>query len=172
MRNTMEALSNEERLRKLAEEFFRIANDPSQLQVDETVLNHLRALHPASLGEERSQEGPIAWTLVIPTTEILMQLFLENKLNENDLCWRTTPNDTYTAVYLCSAIVLPEFRRKGIAKRLLINSIRAIQKDYPLRSLFYWPFSEEGNNLAHAVARECGLQLYKRTTTHDHRRER
>jgi hypothetical protein len=36
---------------------------------------------------------------------------------------------------------------------------RTIQKDYRITALFYWAFSEEGNRLSRAVAREVGVRV-------------
>jgi len=59
---------------------------------------------------------------------------------------------------------LPEYRKKGIAQRLAIAAIKAIQREHPLTSLFYWSFSSEGDRLADAVAKVTNLPLYKRVT--------
>lgn len=158
----MKQLSNEERLRQLAADFFDVKNDPEQLQVDEAVLEMLTRLHPKAVCEERCDEGPIAWTLIIPTTYELMEEFLKKEINENELLYRTPFPCTFEAVYLCSALVLPEYQRKGIAKRMLTNAVQALCSEYPIRALFYWSWSEAGTKLAHSVATACGLPLYQR----------
>jgi ribosomal protein S18 acetylase RimI-like enzyme len=68
----------------------------------------------------------------------------------------------YDTVYLCSALVLPEHRGKGLAKRLTCAAIKSIQADHPITCLLYWAFSHEGAKLAVSVARELGLPLYAR----------
>ncbi|MCX7983389.1 MAG: GNAT family N-acetyltransferase [Bacteroidetes bacterium] len=163
-------LTNEDRLRQLAVNFFYSKEDPFQLHVTDDVIYRLRLLHPASVGEERTTDGPIAWTLVIPTTVDLMSMFLNCSINEHELYVHTPSSTKYTAVYLCSAIVLPEYRRKGIAKRLITQSVQSIQNDNPLEALFVWAFSLAGEKLAHSVARECKLPLYlrKKEYGHDH----
>lgn len=150
------------RLIALAESFFDVANDPDQLAVDEAVLGRLRALHPATVGEAADADGPHAWTLVIPATREVMEPFLAGALSERQLFEATHPGDPFDAVYLCSALVLPEYRGAGIAKGLLCASIRAIRRDHPISVLCFWPFSPEGEHLAAAVAAEVGLPLAAR----------
>ncbi len=148
----------------LAEEFFDMKNDPQQLSVDERSMARLRAIHPGTMSEERDENGPIAWILVIPTTQALMEAFTHGEVNERELLERTLPGGVYDALYLCSALVLPEHRGKGLARSLTSRAIRSIRKDHPVRSLFYWSFSGEGDALAASVAGEFDLPLYARKT--------
>jgi GNAT superfamily N-acetyltransferase len=119
-------------------------------------------MHPATLTERADQNGPIAWILLIPTTHELMQRFLSKEITEQQLFDLTPTTGLYTALYLCSALVLPEFRGKGIARQLTCDAIRSIKKDHPLEHLFFWAFSEEGDRLASVAANELQLPLHKR----------
>ena len=150
------------RMIRLAEEFFDMKNDPDQLSVDAESMAKLREIHPDTMSEEKDEKGPIAWVLVIPTTHALMEAFIRGEINERELLEGTLPGGSYDALYLCSALVLPEHRGKGLARRLTSRAISSIRKDHPLRSLFYWSFSGEGDTLAASVARESGLPLYRR----------
>jgi GNAT superfamily N-acetyltransferase len=149
---------------RLAEEFFDMKNDPDQLSVDEGSIARLREIDPATMSEERDENGPVAWILVIPTTHALMELFVRGEINERELLERTRPGRVYDSLYLCSALVLPEQRGKGLARRLAVRAVRSIQETHPIRSLFYWGFSAEGDRLAASLARECGLPLHRRNT--------
>jgi GNAT superfamily N-acetyltransferase len=151
------------RMIQLAEEFFETKNDPSQISVDESALECLRKLHPSTIGEETSEDGPIAWTLVIPTTEETMRRFLACEISERELLERTHADDHSEAIYLCSALVLPEYRGKGLAKHLIRRSIENIRKAHPIQSLYCWTFSVEGRRLAQSVARTVGLPLVERS---------
>lgn len=137
--------SNFERMLQLAEEVFAAKNDPDQLDVNQEVLERLQLIHPATVSEYDDGNGPVAWVLLIPTTLELMNQFLENKISEKELFELTPLDTTYEALYLCSAMVLEEYRRKGIAKRLVLNAIEKIRKDHPLKVLFVWPFTKEGD---------------------------
>ena len=153
---------NYERMIQLVTEFFDVKNDPEQLDVDERVIAHLHELHPATLSEVANEDGPIVWILVIPTLHKIMERFVSGEISEKGLVDETPVGAAYDAIYLCSASVLPEYRHKGLAKKTTIEAISAIHKDNPIKSLFYWPFSEEGRKLATAVAAEVGLPLFER----------
>lgn len=147
---------------QLAEEVFVAKNDPDQLDVNQEVLERLQLIHPATVSEYDDGNGPVAWVLLIPTTLELMNQFLENKISEKELFELTPLDTTYDALYLCSAMVLEEYRRKGIAKRLVLNAIEKIRKDHPLKALFVWPFTKEGDLGAEIIARLTSLPLYRR----------
>lgn len=155
-------MPNLERMIQLADEFFAAKNNPDQISVTPDVMEQLRRLHPATMGEHNNSDGPVAWVLVIPTTNELMKRFIEKKINEQELLDLTPIGGKYNAIYLCSALVLPEFRGEGIARRLLSAAIAEIQKDHRIESLFYWAFSSEGEGLAKTASRESGIPLYKR----------
>lgn len=156
------SFSNYERLVRLADEVFAVKSDPSQLDVDREVINRLLLLHPATVSQYDDGNGPVAWVLVIPTTTLLMNMFVSGEISEKELFNMTLPWIQYEALYLCSALVLEEYRRKGITRRLLIEAIEKIRTDHPLQCLFIWPFSKEGELTAEAVSRLVSLPLYKR----------
>lgn len=147
---------------QLVNEFFDTKNDPDQLDVDQEMIEHLQEMHPATLSEVTEGDGPIVWILVIPTLHYIMQRFISGKISEKQLLDETPMGMPYDAVYLCSASVLPEHRHKGLAKKTTIKAINDICNDYPVKSLFYWPFSDEGRRLAKSVAIETGLPLFER----------
>jgi GNAT superfamily N-acetyltransferase len=155
-------LSNFERMIQLAEQVFATKNDPDQLDVNQEVMERLLRIHPATVSEYDDGNGPVAWVLLIPTILDLMNRFLENKISEKELFCLTPTDITYEALYLCSALVLEEYRRKGIAKQLALNAIENIRKDHPVKSLFVWPFSKEGDLASETLARLTSLPLYKR----------
>lgn len=155
-------LSNFERMIQLADEAFAVKDDPTQLDVNAQVLDRLHQIHPATMAEYDDGNGPVAWVLLIPTTTELMNRFLRGEIQEKELFDLTPLDTTYDSIYLCSAMVLEEYRRKGITRRLSLQSIEAIRKDHPLKAAFVWAFSPEGDLAAESIARSAGLQLYKR----------
>lgn len=159
-------MTNYERMIALADEVFAYRTDPDQLLVDDAVMRRLHLLHPATLSEYADANGPVAWILLIPTTTNLMERFLNDELSERQLFDETPPQQTYTAIYLCSALVLPEYRRKGIAKKLTLEAIAKIRKDHPIEYLFVWPFTAEGDITAEKLAEAVRLPLKKRGTQH------
>jgi GNAT superfamily N-acetyltransferase len=112
--------------------------------------------------EKKTTKGPIAWILVIPTTRVLMEQFINKRISEHELLKKTPLKVQYESIYLCSALVLPEYRRKGLAKNLALKAIKSIRKQYPIKTLFCWAFSTEGKKLATSIAKELSLPLYKR----------
>lgn len=150
------------RMIALADEVFDMRNDPEQISVDGSVLDRLQAIHPATMGEVADENGPVAWMLVIPTTREVMEDFLEKRISERQILERTSSGEKATAVYLCSALVLPEHRGMGYAKRLALDAIRAIRKEHPIDTLYVWAFTTEGRGLAASVAKEAGLSLRER----------
>jgi len=153
------SLSNFERMIQLAEEVFDSKSDSEQLEVNEEVLNHLYKIHPASVQEFDDGNGPVVWVLLFPTTNELKDRFLKDEISEKQLFELTPLNIQYDAIYLCSAMVLEEFRRKGIAQKLTIDAIEEIKKSHPITSLFVWPFTKEGSLLAEKISTSVGLQL-------------
>jgi len=153
---------NLRRMIELAERVFDVRNDPDQLSVNEETLGRLRRIHPATVTERADANGPFAWMLLIPATRPLMERFIAKEINERELLDLIPMPGSYDTIYLCSALVLPEFRRKGLAKELVCNSVEAIRQDHPITSLFYWPFTREGDALAQSVARQLKLPLMKR----------
>jgi hypothetical protein len=147
---------------QLADEVFAVKSDPDQLDVNQEVIERLRLIHPATVSEFDDGNEPVAWVLVIPTTLELMNRFLQHDISEKELFELTQPGTTYEALYLCSAIVLHEYRRKGITKRLAINAIEDIRKTHPLKAVFIWAFSHEGDLASEAIARSASLPLFCR----------
>lgn len=152
-------VSNFERMIALADEVFAAREDPDQLDVDDVVLERLRQLHPASVSEWDDGNGPVAWILLIPTTSDLMEEFLTGRIGERELFAQTPIGGSFDALYLCSALVLEEYRRKGIARRLAWDAFERIKLDHSVRSLFVWTFTEEGRVAAEAFALQAGLPL-------------
>lgn len=151
-----------ERMIRLAEDSFHASEDPSVVNVTDELILRLRRMHPATVGEECDESGPIAWVLLLPTTGTLIGRFLEKEITERQLFAFTPDGNQYDVLYMSSALVLPEHRRCGIARRLIVDAVTAIRRDQPIRTLAYWPFSLEGKVLAESVARECNLPLYER----------
>ncbi len=155
-------LSNFERMIQLAEDVFAVKSDPDQLDVDQEVMERLQRIHPATVSEYENGNGPVAWILLIPTTLDLMHKFLRHEISEKELFELTPEDSAYEALYLCSALVLEEYRRKGIAKQLTLTAIENIRRDHPLKALFVWAFSKEGDLSSEKVARLTLLPLHKR----------
>jgi len=154
--------SNFERMLELAEEVFASKNDPNQLDVNEDVMEQLQRIHPESIAEYDNGHGPICWIIQIPTTRSLMEQFLANEISEKQLFELTPLNVPYQAVYLCSGMVLEEFRRKGIAKKLAIDALLKIRESHPIEALFVWAFTQDGDIVSESLAKLSALPLFKK----------
>jgi len=153
------AKSNFERMMQLADEAFDVRHDPEQLNVNEEIIKRLQQIHPATVSE---YEDAVCWIIVIPTTTDLMNKFVAKQITESELFELTPLGIKYDALYLCSAMVLDEYRNKGIARKLTLQAIESIRKDHPIKHLFVWAFSKEGEGLADAVSKVTHLPLLKR----------
>jgi hypothetical protein len=151
--------SNFERMIQMAEDVFSVRSDPDQISVDQNVIKRLQKIHPSSVSEYSEGNGPLIWILLIPTTEALMNDFISGKITEQQLFDLTPLKEKYEAIYLCSAMALPECRNKGITKDLSLKAIENIRKKHPVKSLFVWPFSKEGARLAESIAATVRLPL-------------
>ena len=148
---------------QLVDEFFSVKNDPSQLDVTPIVMEQLNELHPLTLSEEVIGDGPVCWILLIPSTLKTMEEFISGKISESDILNHSIEekktSNNFEAIYLCSAIVLPEFRKKGIAKKVTLEAVAAMRKDFDIKFVYSWPFSEEGKKLSALIGELTELPL-------------
>ncbi|MBK9191488.1 MAG: hypothetical protein IPM77_08200 [Crocinitomicaceae bacterium] len=125
-------------------------------------MKKLAALHPATMGEVADEKGPLIWVLLIPTTQHVMEEFIAGKISEREILEKTSPDQKFECIYLCSVSTLKEMRGKGETKNLCLNQFKSICKDHPVKNLYVWAFSESGEKLAESLAAETGLELKKR----------
>jgi|GEM_PF-145556 len=151
--------TNYQRLIQLAEQTFHASEDSEQISMTAADRAQLARLHPACIRERRVGDEPVAWMLLFPTSTALMERFLAGMIGERSLLHDTPAGAMYEAVYICSALVLEEFRARGIARELACEALREIRATQPIDALFIWPFSAAGEALARSVARETGLPL-------------
>lgn len=154
--------SNFHRMMKIIDDVFVTRSDPGQIQVDSSERKKLTTIHPSTLSELANEKGPVIWILLVPTTTDIMNDFLSGEISEKQLLERTKVPDTYDCIYLCSATTLPEYRGRGETRRLCVKAINEIRSKHPIKTLFVWPFTTEGERLAESIARECGLILLKK----------
>jgi len=154
--------NNYQRLIELANSVFETKNDPNQLDVDDTVIARLKAIHPNCISEWMEEEGPVCWILLFPTSNLLRDKFLNHEISEKELFEFTEIEKKFESIYLCSALVLEEYRKKGIAKQLTLTAINNIQKEHTITSLFYWAFTKEGKYTAESIAKGVDLELLER----------
>ena len=154
--------TNFERLIELSDEVFSSRTDPDQLNINENVMEHLQLIHPDTISEYDDGNGPVCWILCIPTTLDLMNQFINKEISERELYELTPLNAKYEAIYMCSALLLEEFRGKGIAQKVGMKAIENIMLDHSIKALFFWSFSKEGEKLADKASGLLNLPLYRR----------
>ncbi len=156
-------MTNLQRMLDLVEETFYERNDAGgQITVNEEERAQLLAISPHGLSEYDDGNGPAIWLLLIPTTTELMDSFIDGHINEVSLLLNTPIGASYDALYLCSAITLPEYRHKGLTMKLALDAVNNICQTHPIQSLFYWPFSDDGKKLAERIATSLSLPLMVR----------
>jgi hypothetical protein len=156
----MEPSVNLQRMLDLADKVFDVANDPEQIDFSENAVAQLLAIHEATLAEHVDGDGPVAWVAVFPTQKQLMNDFLDGKISEKTMLNLTSSSEPFQCIYLCSALVLPEWRNQGLATSLAVQSISNIRMQHPIQALFAWSFSQEGGKLAQKIANKTGLTCY------------
>ena len=153
---------NFQRMIELADKVFDVRHDPGQISVTEQERNKLARLHPTTLSQLADGNGPYTWVLIFPTTHQLMTAFINGDITEKELLEQTPENASYDAIYLCSALTLEEYRHQGNTRKLTIDAINQIRKDHPIKFLFVWPFTNEGDLLSEGLAEAIGLPLLQK----------
>lgn len=154
--------NNFEVMMQIVNEVFHYDTDPHQLQVDESVVEQLSALHPATCIELNDNNGPIFWLILIPTSHSAMEQFLKGMISEQALYSMALTEKQYDALYLCSITLHPDYRKKGMALEQTLQAIEQLKTNWPIKSLFYWPLSKEGDQLAQKLAQIIGLPIHKK----------
>lgn len=101
----------------------------------------------------------IGWSLVLPASKNAMKKFLKEELTEKELFLDTLENKKFETLYVFAAIVMPEYRNKGLAKELLSYQIKYFKSEYEITDFFAWTFSEEGKKLVASLERELNIKI-------------
>jgi GNAT superfamily N-acetyltransferase len=151
-----------EKVLKMSEEFFGTESDPEQMSVSEESARKLWSIHPDTVLYAFEGGEPVAWVVIVPTSADVMEKFLAKKISERDLLDLAAAEKKFEALYVCGAFVLPDYRRKGYAKELLLKGIRILSqgKDIPL---YAWVYSDEGRKLTESLSRTLGKEIISRS---------
>ena len=147
---------------RVAESIFGTRNDPNQMPITMDSWNKLQKLNENCVLYEEENGKLISWGVVVPTTKDIVNDFLADKITERELLEKTLPDQNYSALYLCSAITIPEFRKQGHAKKLTLEAIARI----PLTTdatLFAWPFTEDGKLALQKINSELNKKILIKT---------
>jgi hypothetical protein len=155
----MKHSDNLNKMLQLSEKVFHAKGDPRQIAFTPQDMQHLSSIHPFTLNEKNTQEGPVCWVTLIPTSKDIMRQFLDGKIHENELLSLTNASTEFEAIYLCSALTLPEYRNNGMTLDIAVNAIQNISKDAEIQYLFAWPFSLEGKKLSEKIAQVTKIPI-------------
>lgn len=102
---------------------------------------------------------PIAWSVVLPTSKENERKFLRGEIGENQLFEVSIKNPSFESLYLFVAIVLPEYRQNGLAKKLMSYQIKYFQDEYKVSNFFAWVFSANGESLLKSLERDNSIEV-------------
>lgn len=145
---------------KITEDFYGTESDPNQIPVTEESSDKLLSINTDTvLYRTDKNQNPVACVVVIPTSKKTMKKFLNKEITEKELLDIAVSEKKGEALYLCSAFVVPEFRRKGYAIRLLLEAIEKLSNKQQKIPLYYWGYSKEGKGLAQNLSKIVGRDL-------------
>lgn len=147
-----------DKMREIAEKFFKTANDPNQIPIGEESLRKFQKLHPKTIIYRTENNEPISWVVVLPTSNELADKFLRGEINEWELLDMTRPQRQYEALYFCAAFTIPEYRKKGFIIEMLKEAIDTIPHIKDVR-IFTWPYSQEGRLLIEKLERVLDIKI-------------
>jgi hypothetical protein len=156
--------ANYQRLLELADQLFNTKSDPEQLDVNEAVINTLHQISPVLVYEHQIDQEAVAWVTLIPSNEALTEAFINGGLTEKTYFEKSVELKQFDTIYLCSAIVLEEFRHQGIVSQQCKKAIELMRQNHPIKQLAAWPFTTEGLECANSIARQVGLPLILKST--------
>ena len=143
-----------------SEDSFHTQVDDTQIPASQETRNKFFPLDPHCLAVDITESGePRGFVLLIPTQKALAEGFLEDRITEKDLLWKTSKTDTYDALYVCAAVTNPKYRRTGVALNLLTTTMEKFTSRYPIDLIFAWPYSVEGMKLGRALEASIGRKI-------------
>jgi hypothetical protein len=138
----------------IAEACFDCAHDPTQIAINDETVTWLLDTLPAYWNLIKYRDAVIGSTLILPTSQALMQEFLRAGLTEADLfaALRRAPTRTAECCYLTGAALLAPHRRQGLALASSQDSLEFfLAHDNPRPTVYCWVYSTEGCRFLPAV---------------------
>ena len=144
----------------LSERAFKTARDAFQMRVAEEKTRWVFRHRPETVNIIKHRGTVIGFSFLVLTTRKIMKAFLSRKITEEGIFTlsKNVTARTFSAIYLCAAVVRPAFRGKGLAQQGFIKSIRKLMRNKkPV--LFYWGYSPAGTKVAERIAAELKLPV-------------
>jgi ribosomal protein S18 acetylase RimI-like enzyme len=150
-------------INELVVETFGIDVDPEQLPPTPEVWQKLLEMNKNSIVVKRTDDGELIGSVcVVPTNEELMQKFIDAEITEKQLFEMTPLQKNYETIYVCAAIIKPEYRKQGWATKMLTESIVGVENGKEAQ-LFCWTVSPEGEKLVSALERKLDRKIIDRS---------
>ena len=143
------------------EAYFDTAHNQDQIPVNEESTEKLNRLTPYWIHyalDPHDDKKVVSSIVIVPTQKEVALKFLDKEINEKQLLEMSEPSEHYSALYFCSAITLPEYRKQGIAKKLMQEVIPKI----PLTEdaiFLVWPTTKLGNQFIDGVKTLAGVPI-------------
>lgn len=161
MKNNPTEISTEKDLEKIceiAENVFGTAEDPDQVDANLENSLKLRSVDSHSILVEKEGDTLVGWAVAMPSSLENMRAFLNEDISERSLFDLSVETVKHEALYLMAVIVLPEFRRRGVGKRVITKQLDYFLEKYPSISQVYaWPWSEGGEALIQSLSGEFDI---------------
>lgn len=148
---------------KLHVEEFEVESDFEQIQEEDVPYEKLIKNDCEEECILKDHDVVIGSTFVILTSIDIMNLFLQGKITERELLFESRKIKSYNSIYLCSSIIIQEYRRFGLifeAGKILLKKI--IEKNNFNPVIFGWTFSEAGSNLLKKTAKHFNLEYFEK----------
>jgi len=141
------------------ERYFQTADDPSQSEATVENCQKIIAVDPHAFIIERVDGQLAAYSSVLPTSNAVKNDFLAGKITERELLAVATSEPAFETLYLLVSFVLAEYRKRGIASRLVKEQIGYFKGKYGINDYYAWAWSEEGKKLISALGRDLKILI-------------
>lgn len=133
-----------EEISDIAEGLFDTGHSEDQIPIEEATVVKMDLLTRDWLVCVLDEKGnPISWVMIVPTQKELAKKFINKEISEKELFVETEFAEQYDALYLCSAITIPEFQKRGLVTLLTLGLIQKIPHTAdPV--IFSWPTTVPG----------------------------
>lgn len=144
---------------EIGRQYFKTDDDLSQMQPTAENGEKLAQLEKYNRVVERRNGKLAGWSVVFPTSKENEDAFLEGKITEEELFQKSVAHPSFESLYLLVFFVLPEYRREGIAKKLVSEQIKYFQDTYHIANFFVWAWSPEGKALVSHLEKELQIPI-------------
>jgi hypothetical protein len=143
----------------LAVKLFGTDEDPTQADPNLENSKALISVDPHSYVYAEEDGHTMGWSCVLPTSKRNMELFLSGKITEKQLFEYSMANHSFEELYLIAAIVLPEYRKKGLASCMMESQILYFKKAHGISDLYAFTLTEDGKGLIGKIEKDLHTNI-------------